>query len=464
MQFFTQLFFKKVSPLPLALFRIAFGTVMLLQFIKFREVFLAEFIHYDYFLKYDFFEWVQLPGENAVQVFFAVFIAASILFIAGIAYRTAALVQFLGMAWCFLIEKSIYNNHYYLFILLAFLMIFVKADAAVGFAQRREGTKEFIPAWQLLLIQAQLFVVYFFGGIAKLNYDWLIRAQPVKTWLPDMLGGLYQSLSPAMLDFTAYFISWSGLFIDLSVGFLLFSKKGRWIAMIFLVVFHATNGVFFSIGYFPLFGILSLVVFLRESDFKRIPFLNSFTGNAQTAFYPAQKFPVYFFAFWFSLQVLLPLRHFLMPGQVQWNMNGYLFAWYMKLNDSAPILRFEVKLPGEDQSFTFNLENLSENGRQRHYIATHPFIAVKFAQDIEAYLKRENNIQGDIKVYCDAYLSLNGRPFQRKINPTVDLTALELNRFSAAFRNQPWMIPLGSDTLTDKTMIYNLKKHEQWEN
>lgn len=37
-----------------------------------------------------------------------------------------------------------------------------------------------VPIWLLFLFQFQIVVVYFFGGIVKLNYDWLILQQPIR--------------------------------------------------------------------------------------------------------------------------------------------------------------------------------------------------------------------------------------------------------------------------------------------
>lgn len=410
----------------------------------------------NYFIKYDFFEWVHLPSGDVLAAVFVTLVVSSALFTMGIWYRLAAIIQFLGMAYCFLIEKSMYNNHYYLFILLSFLMIFLKADTQLALKKQASNT---IPYWQVLAIRLQLFILYFYGGIAKLNYDWLVNAQPVKTWLPDMLGGYYDQLSVEALNVVAYFIAYSGLLIDLSVGFMLLSNKWKWSAFIVLILFHSSNMLMFNIGYFPVFGILSLAVFLNEKELTKIFPPNGMSNLEQSVKYV--RLVTYSFILWFALQALIPLRHWLLPGKVQWEMNGYLFSWFMKLNDSAPLLRFEVELPGSLDRFTFEMNQLSETPMQRNYIAAYPFVAVQFALDIEDFLKRENQVKGDIKVFCDSYVSLNGREFQRKLDPTVDLTALELSKISKYLTYHDWIIPLGNDTLVDKTVIYSLKKLQE---
>ena len=39
-----------------------------------------------------------------------------------------------------------------------------------------------IPFWTYFILRFQFCLVYIFGGIAKLNYDWL-HGHPVKEWL-----------------------------------------------------------------------------------------------------------------------------------------------------------------------------------------------------------------------------------------------------------------------------------------
>jgi hypothetical protein len=52
-------------------------------------------------------------------------------------------------------------------------------------------------------------MVYFFAGVAKLNYDWLFRAMPLRIWLPPHIG---LTLIGPLMDETwvAYAFSWFG--------------------------------------------------------------------------------------------------------------------------------------------------------------------------------------------------------------------------------------------------------------
>jgi hypothetical protein len=71
-------------------------------------------------------------------------------------------------------------NHFYLFVLLSFLMCFLPVNKlwSLDVRQGRQKKGSFVPGWTVWLLRFQLAVVFFYGGIAKLNMDWL-RGQPM---------------------------------------------------------------------------------------------------------------------------------------------------------------------------------------------------------------------------------------------------------------------------------------------
>ena len=88
----------------------------------------------------------------------------------------------MGSAYTFLVEKAAYQNHFYLLCLISFFMIWIPShrtfsiDAWRGWI-RSDGT---VPTWTLWLLRGQIAIVYFFGGLAKLNSDWL-HGEPMQT-------------------------------------------------------------------------------------------------------------------------------------------------------------------------------------------------------------------------------------------------------------------------------------------
>ena len=78
---------------------------------------------------------------------------------------------------------------------------------------------ETIPYWQLFLFKVQVLLVYFFGGVAKINVDWL-HGQPMGNWMKGMSFG--SALGPYLATKSAaLFVSYGALFLDLFVGFML---------------------------------------------------------------------------------------------------------------------------------------------------------------------------------------------------------------------------------------------------
>ena len=140
----------------------------------------------------------------------------------------------------------------------------------------QEKSSATIHAYPLLLLKFQLILVYFYAGIAKINYDWLMHAMPLKIWLPansDMpiLGAFFS------YETTAYLFSWLGMLFDVFVGFfLLFSSTRIW-AWLCIVVFHSLTGYLFQIGVFPLVMTFStLLFFSNQFHLKLIHFFSRF--------------------------------------------------------------------------------------------------------------------------------------------------------------------------------------------
>ena len=179
---------KPVSITPLVRFRIAFGLLMFASLIRFwyrgwiETIYITPSFHFSY----SGFEWVRSLGNPGMYILFSVVIISSLLIALGLFYRIASVLFFIGFTYIELIDVTTYLNHYYFISLIAFLMIWLPANRKfsgdVYFKMVRSSAV--VPAWTVNIIRFQLAVVYIFAGLAKLNYDWLIEAQPMKTWLP----------------------------------------------------------------------------------------------------------------------------------------------------------------------------------------------------------------------------------------------------------------------------------------
>ena len=136
-------------------------------------------------------------------------------------------------------DKSTYLNHYYFISCLSFLMIWLPANRYFSLDTKYNPKLKLnqVPNWTVDAIKALLFIVYFYAGLAKLNSDWLVKAMPLKIWLPSkydlpLLGNLMQQ------EWMHYAFSWSGALYDLAIPFLLLWRRTRFLAFILVVVFH----------------------------------------------------------------------------------------------------------------------------------------------------------------------------------------------------------------------------------
>lgn len=282
--------FLGTSPATLGLFRIVMGIGMTIQVIKIMDYTLLNLLEQKFFITYDFFHWVTPVGKAEMSIILTITVMSAILVGLGFLYRIAIVLQFLGWTYFFLICRGHYNNHYYLYCLLSFLMIWMPANRwgsldrillkSFETSKRKvlpwweallkklillggggPSVRDQMPQWPVRLLQAQLVIVYFYGAIAKLNWDWL-HGYPMRIWLDNKagegpLGDFLRS------DAAAYFFSYGGIVFDATIGFLLLWKKTRWFAMVPLVFFHVTNAVFWDIGTFPWFMLLATALFFE---------------------------------------------------------------------------------------------------------------------------------------------------------------------------------------------------------
>src|SRR5437588_4378584 len=177
--------------------------------------------------KYYGFSWVHPWPGNGLYIHWAILGVLALFIAIGLFYRVSALLFFLGWTYIFLLDEAQWVNHTYLISLFSFLLIFVpanrvfSADAWLN-PKRRSQTA---PAWTLWLLRAQMGVVYFFAGVAKISPDWL-RGEPMRAWLQHNIHSpLVDRFSHA--EWTPYAASYVGLLLDLLAVPLLLWRRTR---------------------------------------------------------------------------------------------------------------------------------------------------------------------------------------------------------------------------------------------
>jgi len=245
--------FVPVDAASLAVFRIAFGALMLWEVWKyFANGWIARYyvdptFHFTYFG----FEWVRPWPGSWMYVHFAILGVLAGCIALGTLYRLATMLFFLAFSYTFLLEQARYLNHLYLVCLISFLMIFVPAHRALSidarFAPHIESAV--VPAWVVWVLRFQIAVLYVYGGIAKLNGDWLL-GEPVRTWLAQRSD---QSVLGSWLtqEWLVYALCYGGLLFDLLIVPLLLWRRTRTVALVAALAFHLMNAYLFTIGIFP---------------------------------------------------------------------------------------------------------------------------------------------------------------------------------------------------------------------
>ncbi len=137
---------------------------------------------------------------------------------------------------------------------------------------------------------------------------------------------------------------------------------------------------------------------------------------------------------WFAVQVTVPLRHFFIPGYVSWTEEGHKFAWHMKLRDKDATTRFIVYDGADGRSWEIDAEKILTR-RQYTKMSARPYMIHRFARFLAETLAANGYPKAEVRV--DAMASLNGRAYQRLVDPKVDL-----GHTPVSIRHAAWIVPL----------------------
>src|SRR5690606_15447905 len=131
------------------------------------------------------FEFVTPLGEYT-YLLFAICGLCALLVAVGLFYRVAATGLFISFTYIELMDKSTYLNHYYFISMVCLMMIFLPTHAYFSAdSWRKQGAAcDTIPRWCLDALKLFVCLVYLYAGLAKVNSDWLLHAQPLRIWLP----------------------------------------------------------------------------------------------------------------------------------------------------------------------------------------------------------------------------------------------------------------------------------------
>ncbi|MCB1167599.1 MAG: HTTM domain-containing protein [Leptospiraceae bacterium] len=455
---------------PFLLFRTVWSTILLILPLRYFLNGWIESYFYEpeFFFSFLDFAWYGPLPAPGMYILFGALCALALGIGLGWRYRLAAAAYAVLFAYFLSIDKTIYLNHYYLVFLLTTLLAALPAPHSSNSTPVNAGSmhsKLVVPRISELSIKAMIAVVYLYAALAKVRYDWLIDAMPLRIWLPARVdsfpGGEWLAI-PAL----AWVFAWGGLLFDGSIAFFLFARRTAPYAFLAVVFFHITTALLFRIGMFPWIMIAANTIFLGPLTFlsdglyqrtlgrflKREPAheeaVTSFADGGQrisavrasgrqrfsgrmlqricelsgssvagTRLYRQKLFTGLLLVF-ILLQIVLPARRFLYPGKTTWNEYGFRFSWQVMVMQKSGLCEFTIH-KGERQLRLNPSEILSPY--QEMMMSTQPDMILQFGR----YLSRRfgaGSPSGTASVFAHCLVSLNGRPHQPMVRSDVDLS------------------------------------------
>ena len=258
--------FQPVDALPLGIFRFLFGFLLCIEFLVLsRETFPYYYIKPLFHFTYPLFDLLGLKplSQRFLWLIFNVLQISTVGIMLGLFTRISLIVFTSAFGYFFFMESSVYTNHYYLIFLLSFLMCFGHSGSLFSFDSliNKNTRRVQVDYWELFLLRFQICVVFFFGGIAKLNADWLVRGAPLYLNLVKHLSLLGYPLQEKWM---AVVLSWGGMLSDFGLGILLLINRWHKLSFICLCLFNGMNILFFGLGIktFPYLMISTYILFL----------------------------------------------------------------------------------------------------------------------------------------------------------------------------------------------------------
>jgi len=429
--------FKQVDNSALVVFRAIFGLLIAIE--AFGAIFTGwirrTLIEPDFTFNFIGFEFLQpLPG-NGMLWYYAIMGIFGIFVMLGFKYRLSIICYTIMWSAVYLMQKSSYNNHYYLLMLLCFIMSFLPANRwfSLDAKIKPEISKISMPRWVWLLIVLQLWIVFTYASVAKFYPDWLDGSFPALLmrskadyWL---VGEFLQQ------EWIRYAIAYFGLLFDLLIIPLLFWKRTRLPAFITAIFFHLFNSFIFHIGIFPYMSLAFSIFFFPTEKINKWFLRNKkrYYNKGEIIIPSYRNLLIAAMSVWFIIQVSLPLRHWFFKDDVLWTEEGHRLSWRMMLRGKSGRVAFKVVEKGtSDTVFVNKKEYLSR--KQLRAIPTKPDLIWQLTQRIEEEYAEKGK---EVEVYIEGKISVNGGPYKPLIDPKVNLAAEKWQHF----KHHDWILP-----------------------
>jgi hypothetical protein len=300
----------------------------------------------------------------------------------------------------------------------------------------------------LYVLRFQVAVVYTCAGLAKLQSDWLVEAQPLNLWLNSLTD--LPVLGPLLAQPAApYVAAWAGFLFDSTVALFLSWRRTRALAFAAVLAFHTLTGVLFPIGMFPVIMIAAATVFFAPDWprrwLRRLGLTSAPPGMSAAAAAAApisrstwpRRLALGAFAVYALVQVALPFRHNLYGGNVLWHEQGMRWSWRVMVREKNASVTYVVLDPASGRRWHVSPSQYLRDYQERDF-CTQPDLIWQLAQRIGQDFRARTG--APVEVRADVQVSLNGRRAAALVDPTVDL----LKR-TDSLAPKPWILSAPRD-------------------
>lgn len=436
----NRILFKQIDNSALIVFRVFFG--LLIVFESFGAILTGwvkrVLVEPEFTFSFISFDWIQpLPGIG-MYIYFAIMGIFGFGIMLGYKYRFSIVGFTVMWTFVYLMQKSSYNNHYYLLVFLSLFMAIMPANRyySIDAKQNPSIIKYSMPQWCSLLFVVQMGIVYTYASVAKWYPDW-IDTTAVELFMKGkknyvLIGDFLQT------KWLHYVLAYSGILFDLLVVPLLLYKPTRKLAFVASVFFHLFNSIVFQIGIFPYMSLALCMFFFEPKTIRNIFLKQKPLYNKQDIIIPnTSRLGITVFVIYFVIHILLPLRHWVIKDDVLWTEEGHRLSWRMMLRVKSGYANYKVVNKETGQTIPVKLSDFLTR-KQINIASTKPDVIWQFSQYLKSKFKEEGQ---DVEVYVDCFIKVNGRPFQQLINPEIDLASVKWD----AFKHSDWILPSKQD-------------------
>ena len=439
-----------VDPLNHGLFRVCFGIVLLayVYFYRSPEVMRFFYLSGDYHFSFGLFHALSLP-EPTIELVMAlrqVMLIAAVFIAAGFLFRIATAVWLMSFGYFFLLEKAVYAHQDYLILLFLLVFLVTGPGSFLSVDHKLFGKRRTLvqPYWMLFLFQIQVSLVYFFSVLSKMNAEWLSGRITSTLFAGASDGFIFASASLTLI-------------VELCLAFMLIAPAFRMIGLILLVALNIAIKYYLDQTIMPILMISTAMLFINPVWIRN--YLNSLRPKSRRFTPeipprdPAAKvsLPIWIFiCTYLIVQLAVPLRHYLIPGSVQWNMRGDRFSWRFFAQQNVGHVDFFVTdiITGN----TVEVPRLTGINAGSYLMMTYrPDMILQYAD----YLRERYARQGIYAplVTVNSFVASNGRYFGLFMNPEYNIAHHDVGV------NYPFLInPAGRNQPSTRILPHNVGK------